>query len=95
MNNLYLYTYSWRWCLILELWWEAIKGQGPITLVLGLLAYYFLRRSDKAYRLLIEELKKEVDRIAESRNRLERIVLKNRLSSDDIESELSNDDQPK
>ncbi len=50
---------------------------------MGLLLYYFVRKAEKAQQILVQELRKEIDRMAESRNKLETKLLRNRLSSDD------------
>jgi len=69
--------------IILQEWWEALKSQGPVTTIFGLIAYYFMRRADGANERHIETLKEEIQRLVKSRNRLEEIVLKKRLSSDE------------
>lgn len=77
---------------ILDAWLQLAKDQGPVVGVLILLSYYFLKRSDKAYRELVDVLKEEIERLVKSRNRLEDIVLKNRQSSADNDNEVSDDD---
>lgn len=62
---------------------QLLLNKGPVVGPLLLIAYYLYRKADKATERLIMELKEEIERITQSRNRLEKILLKNRLSSSD------------
>ena len=85
---------EWGGVSFFETWREAIKDQGPNVALLGLLLYYFLKLAEKAQDTLVRELRKEIDRMAKSRNLLEKILLKRRRSSDDdLESDDGDDDE--
>jgi hypothetical protein len=67
--------------------WVLFWQYSPAPAAVAGLAWSFMRKADKTNDRLVQALKDEIERVTQSPNRLEKFILKNRLSSQDIERE--------